>query len=197
MRSITRLILLTAALAAPALGADDAKKPDPAAMQAAMEQMAKTGPEHEALAKTVGSWTIEETMWMDPSAPPMTAKHKSTRTSTLEGKWIREELVGEFMGKPYSAIGFNGYDTTAKQYVSSWMHTASTDLTVMKGQSADGGKTIVLHGTMEHCPGVDGPMAMRMVVANESADKMTCTMFGTPQGGAETKMFEMVYTRAK
>src|SRR5688500_12510760 len=88
MRLAACLALLMTVAAAGA--ADDAAAGmDPAKMAAAMEKMSKTGAEHEALKKAVGTWDVATTMWMAPGAPPMTSKGSATFTSVLNGKWIQ------------------------------------------------------------------------------------------------------------
>jgi hypothetical protein len=194
MRVIQHFALCIAAIVSPLVGAE---KPDPAQIQAAMEQMSKTGAEHEALRKSVGDWDVAETCWMDPAAPPMTATHKATFTEALDGKWIRQDMVGEFMGQRYTGLGYMGYDTVAKEYVATWMDNISTAAMVMKGKSSDGGMTITYHSRMEKCVMTGGAMEMRGVFTRESDDKSVFQMFATPEGGKEAKMSEMVYTRAK
>jgi hypothetical protein len=44
---------------------------------------------------------------------------------------------------------------------------------------------------------VRGPMEWRSVCALKDDDTMTFEMYGTPKGGHEEKMMEMVYTRKK
>src|ERR1043165_5114013 len=105
MRTLLILTLLAACRAFAAEGA-----PDPAAMQAAMELMAKTGPEHAALAKAVGTWDVKSTMWM-PGMPAMTFDDKATFSLALDGRWIRQDYTGTRMGQPMNGLGMMGYDT--------------------------------------------------------------------------------------
>lgn len=194
---LTAILSLTVLASAPALAAADgaAAKPDPAQMQAMMEQMGKTGPEHAVLKQAIGEWTIEESAWMDPAQPPMKTQYRCVFTEVLGGKWVRQEVTGEFMGQPYQGLGMAGYDTLAKRYVSTWHDSMSTATMLIKGESTDGGKTIVYKGTMENCPMTAGPMDMKGVLSFDSADRMTFSMAGIVDG-KERKMFEMVYTRA-
>jgi hypothetical protein len=191
MRFLALALLITCSMHA----ADSA--PDPAAVQAAMDLMSKTGPEHAILAKAVGEWDVQSTMWMAPGAPPTVSKASATFTSVLDGRWIRQDFQGEMMGRPYVGQGMNGYDTLEKQYVTTWYDNISTPFTAMTGSSPDGGKTITYTSEMKHCPMTGGPIAMRHVLAWESADRMVYTMFSTPRGGSEQKGMELVYTRKK
>ncbi len=191
--TLTIAFLLTTCIGIQA--ADSA--PDPAKMQAAMELMSKTGAEHVGLNKAVGQWDVQSTMWMAPGAPPMVSKATATFSTHLGGKWIRQDYQGEMMGTPYLGQGMNGYDTVEKRYVSTWCDSFSTMITLMTGESSDGGKTITYHSEMKHCPMTGGPIKHRYVWVYESADRMLFTMFETPAGGSEHKGMELLYTRAK
>ncbi len=168
---------------------------DPVAMQAAMEQMTKTGAEHAALARAVGTWDVQSSMWMAPGAPPVVSKASATFSQILGGKWLRQDYQGDMMGQPYVGQSTIGYDTMTKQYVATWIDGFSTGMMVMAGKSSDGGKTITWTSEMPFCPMTGGPIAMRYVEAWASADHMTFTMFQTPKGGTESKSMELVYSR--
>jgi len=171
--------------------------PDPAAIQAAMQQMTTPVAEHAALAKTVGDWDVQSSMWMAPGAPPEVSKATATFAALLGGRWIRQDYQGSMMGQPYVGVGMSGYDTVAKEYVATWFDGFSTAPSHMTGASKDGGATITYLSEMKHCPMTGGPLSMRSVLSNESADRMVFTMFNTPKGGTEQKSMELIYTRRK
>jgi hypothetical protein len=167
---------------------------DPASIQAAMEQMSKTGPEHAALARMVGSWKVQSSMWMAPGAPPEVSQGTATITALFGGKWFRQEYQGSMMGHPYNGVGMSGYDTVEKQYVSTWCDSFSTMLTTMTGTSTDGGTTVTYTSEIKHCPMTGGPVTTRSVCAQDGADRMTFTMFQN-FGSGEVKAMELIYTR--
>jgi hypothetical protein len=197
MRSMSRIAISLLSIGW-AYAADAGNPPAAdAAMQAAMQKMSTTGAEHAALAKDAGEWDVQESMWMAPGTPPQTSSGHATIAPTLDGKWFRQDYRGEMMGKPFTGLGLNGFDTIQKKYVSVWIDSFSTGLMTMTGTSEDGGKTITYTSRMEYCPMTNGPMTTRSVIAHESADRMTMTMFNTPEGKSEEKAMELVYTRAK
>src|SRR3546814_5490580 len=54
------------------------------AMMAAWQKAATPGPQHAQLAEHfAGTWDTKQTMWMDPSAPPMVETGKSVDTVVL------------------------------------------------------------------------------------------------------------------
>lgn len=185
------LVLLLPVLAVAADG-----QPDPAAMQAAMAQMAATGPQHTELARLAGAWQVQSTLWMAPGAPPQTSTGSAVFTVVLGGRWVRQEYRGTMMGQPYEGVGMLGFDGLAQRFVATWHDNASTMQTAMTGESNDGGRTITYTSTLEHCPITGGPLAFRYVHAVETPDRLRFTMYQTPQGGAEHQAMEMVYTRA-
>lgn len=192
-----RYILILAFTVCALHAADPAPAPDAAAMQAAMEQMSKTGAEHVGLFKAVGNWDVQSSMWMAPNTPAMTSTATATFTQILDGKWMRQDYRGVMMNQPYTGLGLSGYDTVAKKYVATWCDNGSTGFMTMTGESKDGGKTITYTSELPMCPMTGGPISMRHVLVVESADKMTYTMYNTPKGGVESKGMELVYTRKK
>jgi hypothetical protein len=189
-----RHALLAVLLAAGGLSAADSA-PDPAAVRAAMERMSTIGAEHAKLAQAAGEWEVHATKWMDPAGQPQQATERSTFAVMLDGRWVSQDYRGEMMGKPYVGHGMYGYDTMTKQYQLVWFDSVSTAMMPMSGTSSDGGKTITYTYEMAHCPMTNGPMTMRHVVVNESADRMVQTMYQMPKGAAEHKVMELVYTR--
>lgn len=179
---VTSVILLTAGVLSAA-----ESKPD-------MEAMGKTGPEHAALAKAVGEWHVESTMWMSPEAAPMRSKATATFTAVLDGRWIRQEYTGEWMDRPFIGIGMNGYDNQARQHVTMWFDNASTAAVILKGERAEDG-AITYRGVMEHCPNTGGAVVMRHVCTMPAPGRMIYTMYSNAPGAPEQKRMELVYTR--
>jgi hypothetical protein len=159
--------------------------------------MSKTGPEHVALKKMVGEWTVAESMWMGPGAQAMTSNGKATVSEVLGGKWVRQDYQGQMMGQPFTGMLLSGYDTVEKKYVATWVDSMSTMMGILKGESSDGGKTITYTSRMEHCPMTNGPVDMRYSVTSDSDDRFTMVCFQKFEGQPEFKAMELVYTRAK
>lgn len=168
-----------------------------AADESAMEQMSKTGAEHAALAKLVGTWDVQATMYMDPTAPPMVSAATAAFTMIHDGKWLSMDYRGEWMNQPFTGTWTLGYDTIAKRYVDSWIDSSSTQMGTSSGTSTDGGKTITFITKKDYCPMTGGPVTERYVFIIESADRMLFNAFKTAEGGSEQKSMELVYTRKK
>src|SRR5438445_728002 len=68
------------------------------AKDAAAEAMAKyttPGPQHKALKKMVGSWTISGKLWMKPGKPPIEWKSQA-QIKMLGDFWLVEDVTGDF-----------------------------------------------------------------------------------------------------
>ena len=191
MRHLIPLVLALAASAAIAAdqgaGSAAGQMPDMALMQ--------PGAEHQQLAKLAGTWDVKVTMWMEPGKPPMESKGTSKMEMILDGRYLRQDFTGDFMGQPFMGIGFEGYDRIKKAYTSTWMDSMSTSSMHMDGTSSDNGKTITYSGECS-CPMEKTQIPMRSVTTVSDDNAFTVTMFAT-RGGKEAKSMELRYTRAK
>lgn len=192
---IAAVVPLLVACATAAPSAETA--PDPAAIEQGMRQMSTTGAEHAALKRSVGEWTVATRMWMDPGAEPIAGKGTATVSEMLGGKWLRQDYHGDMMGTPFDGQLISGYDTIAKRYVAVWVDSFSTAMGCMTGESNDGGKTITYRQHLELSPMTGGPVDFRYVITVQSDDQHTMEHYVHPQGGAEVKAMELVYTRVK
>lgn len=184
-----------------AIAQDDAAKPgqmDPG-MQAMMEawQKASTpGPQHKQLAEHfVGKWNVKQTIFMDPSAPPMTQTGSSSSEAVLGGRQVRSDFSGSFMGQAFNGIGYSGYDNLASRYTSTWMDSGSTSTMLAYGDYDPATKTYTYTAEMAD-PMKDGKMtSIRMAIRIVDADHHVFDMFET-HDGKEAKSMTMEYTRA-
>jgi hypothetical protein len=106
----------------------------------ATHEQAGLGPEHAELAKCIGSWDVAFTYWPKEGAPPVSSSGRSLFTPIFNGRYIREDYTGEFMGKPFSGIGTLGFDRAAGYYVSTWIDNVGTGImhaTAMPGPITD------------------------------------------------------------
>lgn len=113
------------------------ERPGPDAEQLAMmeawENAARTGEAHAMLAEQTGTWRASMEMWMDPAGPPVETSYEVTRTMELDGRVLREEWSGDFMGQPFRGIGRTGYDNLTETFWATWTDNMSTGLLTMQG----------------------------------------------------------------
>src|SRR3546814_445271 len=133
------------------------------AMMAAWQKAATPGPQHAQLAEHfAGTWDTKQTMWMDPSAPPMVETGKSVDTAVLGGRQIRTQFSSRFMGQPFNGIGFMGYDNVRGKYVASWVDDMSTGLMTTEGDYDPATKTYTFVAEMADPMNDGAPIAIQI-----------------------------------
>jgi hypothetical protein len=192
MRFTLTLVALLALTAC--IHAADNPQADPKAMAAMMEKFAP-GKEHEALAKLAGKYEVAVKMWMEPGKDPVESKSTAEFTMELGGRYLKQTYKGEMMGKPFTGVGYDGFDRATNKYVSTWIDDFSTTMMCMTGTSKDGGKTVEY--TCEvGCPMTGQMIKTRCVHKTVDADTFVFEMYQT-QDGKEMKGMELTYKRKK
>jgi len=214
---VTRLQLMGGAVLALAAGsialAQPAKKvetpaaDDPQAKMAAMMQecmmacaeAARVGPEHERLAKAVGTWRGQVTMYMPmPGMEPMKHECVTTITSRMDGRFFECQTKGDMgdMG-PFEGGGLVGYDNVGKQYQTVWYDCMGTGMAIGTGELSSDGSTMTWTLTY-NCPVKKGPVQMRQIERITGPDTMVLEVVGpNPLTGDDFKMMEISYKREK
>jgi len=172
----------------------EAGKQEPSAaaeMWAEWEKMNQPGEHHEHLKPLVGSWKCTLRIWA-PNQPP--SEHSGTieRKAVLGGRYVQEEFNGTMEGKPFSGIGFMGYDTLKQKHVASWMDSMSTGITTMIGSCDPSGKVFTMESTEVNPMTQAKDKSVLRIINN---DKHVFEMFAPGPDGKEYKSFEMECTR--
>jgi hypothetical protein len=170
---------------------DDEKK----AMEAMMKA-ATPGEAHKKLEKMIGTWDATVKMYGQPGAPAQESTGISEAKSVLGGRWIQETFNGNFMGMPFSGIGYTGYDNMKKQYVGTWMDSMSTSMMTSTGTADATGKTYEFNSTMDDpMTGKSAPVKSKVTVVDDN--KHVMEMWAPGPDGKMFKMMEITYTRKK
>ncbi len=158
------------------------------------DEMAKASPgaEHARLAKLVGEWTTVSKLTM-AGQPPMESTAAAKFTMTLGGRFLQEEGQSSMMGQPVSSVKLWGYNNDSKKYESVWMWTMKTSMLTMKGQSADGGKTVVYAASFDE----DKPQPLTVTFKQADDDHFTVTVTGKDEATGMQTTMEESYTRKK
>jgi hypothetical protein len=180
--------------------ADD---PKPKAMsaeeKAGMEAMMKAmmpGENHKLLDNMVGRFDVKVTTWMQPGGAPMVSTGKADNAWVLGNRYVEQKFNGDFMGMPYSGLGYVGYDNVKKQFWSTWVDNMSTGIMVATGATADSGRSWKFAATMsDPMTGKDGPVEQKVTVADH--DHHSMEMWTPGPDGKMFKMMEIAYTRSK
>ncbi len=161
-------------------------------MQKWME-MSKPGPYHERLAKRIGKYDTEMTVY--GMAAPMKSTGEAEIRWLIEGRWMITESKYSMMGQPARGYAIEGYDNFKKKYVGMWVDSMSTALLTMSGTASRDGQTESMWGLMdEPMTGEVGKHA-KYVTRVISDDKFVFEIHDLAIGGDRTKVVEIVYTR--
>jgi hypothetical protein len=197
IRSWVAIALLIAFVGAiPVVKADDKDKkaPDQKAMMDAWMKSMTPGEQHKKLEPFVGTFDVKVTSWMAPGAPPAESSGTAVDSWVLGGRYVQEMFDGQFMGQPFSGIGYTGYDNIKKAYVSTWMDNMSTAVMLTKGTME--GNTMTSSGTMDD-PMTGRQQSMQNKVTIADNDHHTMEMWGPGPDGKVYKMMEISYSRRK
>ncbi len=195
-RKLCCLLLFGCVLSLP-LHAEDAPKapsPEEQAMMEAYEKMGKVGEQHRQLAAMVGNWTYENTMWMDPAAPPEVSSGSSESKAIWDGRYIETLFHGDYNGQPFEGRSITGFDNLKEKYVSTWIDSMSTSIFISYGEHDAASNTTTYRGEMDDPmkPGKITPV--RQVYRWTDADHHVFEWYET-HDGAERKTMEIKYTR--
>lgn len=193
--SLTVTTLCVALLVSPAL-AKEKKHQQPMDEKAMMElwkQAATPGEPHKLFAGLAGSWTTTTKEWMEQGKPPTESTGTAEMKMLLDGRFLYQEFTGNMMGQSFSGVGIDAYDNMTKKYVTAWMDTMGTGIFMMEGTAIADGKTITLKGSHPEPGG--GKMTHRAVWKIVDDNTQIFDMYGTHQGGKETKVLEITYSR--
>ena len=160
-----------------------------------MAKMAAPGAEHAALNALAGSWKATTKMWNPGIPEPMVSEGTCERNWVMGGRYLVANYKGLFGGMPFEGMEVLGYDNLKKQYVSSWVDNMGTGITLTQGAAMDAAThSYTLSGPMTDMMGNTSPV--REVTTIVDGNTYTMTMYGT-DGGQESKMMEITYSRAK
>ena len=162
----------------------------------AMMKAGAPGEAHKKLSSTVGTWDARVKMYpMQPGAAVQESTGVSENKWVLGGRFVQESFSGNFMGMPFSGIGYTGYDNIKKQYIGTWMDSMSTSVMISAG-GPTGDKTYEFNSTMDDpVSGKSTPVKSTMTVTDD--DHHVMEMWAPAPDGKMFKMMEITYTRKK
>lgn len=191
MRNWALAVLLLpfgAPLATPAAGQEPAMDE---AMAAYMEA-GTPNEHHSALAAMAGKWEVTAKMWMDPSAPPMELTSTMTSEMIMDGRYLREDIHGSFMGRPFHGVTTTGYNNVTGEYEATWIDNMSTAVYHYTG-SMDGNQ-LTLKGS--YADAVTGDRIETWSVRTITPDELT-DVTHEMRDGEERKVMEITYRRVE
>lgn len=171
------------------------------AQEGSEASIAQATPQHELLARDVGTWDAIMTCYMEgPEVEPQTFKGVEVNTLMGGGLWLVSDFQGEFAGMPFSGHGVFGYDSHKEKHVGTWIDSMSTQLLVMQGTCDEqtGELTMFSEGSCP-CPVTGKPLETKTVSTYDGDDARTFTMYmkGEDTGNEFIKVMVIEYKRRK
>lgn len=153
------------------------------------------GAEQASLAKLSGEYdrVVKFVGQTGATATPSTGTSKFS--VILGGRFLLEESNDVVFGQPVEGLRIYGYNNATGQYEMARMYTMSTGITMMKGTSSDGGKTIEYISNTE-TSGMGG-MKMHAQFVRLDDDHFSVTLSTAGPGGKLAPFQETIYTRKK
>jgi hypothetical protein len=191
--ALTILCLVVSASLVLAKEEKQQKQMDPQAMMEVWKKLGTPGEPHKLFSTLAGSWTTTTKEWMVPGKPPTESSGTAEMKMLLDGRFLYQEYNGQMMGQSFSGIGIDAYDNLTKRYVTTWIDSMGTGIFIMEGTASSDGKTITLKGSHPEPDG--GKMTHRAIWKIVDSNTQRFDMYGAHNGGKETKMMEIAYTR--
>jgi hypothetical protein len=151
------------------------------------------GSQHARLAERAGEWRATVTIWSAPGAEPTVLEGTSTKTMTLNGRYLEETFTGEIMGRPFRGHGITGFDNVTKRYVSIWYDNMGTGIHVSEG--GDDGKGGLAFTSTRHDPVTGKPVEQRSTGRRIDGDHHSWESFERTADGKEYLHMRVEYTR--
>lgn len=172
-----------------ASAADPARTAQPVAAQSAT-------PEFAHLAALAGRWSVWQSMWAEPSAPPVVDRGRASFTAVLGGRHLRQELQIDAAAKPFQGLGYLGYDDAAGRYDSLWMDVNFSGTIMAHGSYDAGSRTYTFHGDVPDPAHAGATLPLREVLRVKDADHFTFEYYER-HAGAERLAVRLEYARLK
>ncbi len=138
--------LLTLALSANVtFGSDSAGPSMSPEIMKAMELMAPNE-KHVVLEQFVGDWTYNGMFKMFKDAPAQELTGMMKSILVYEGRFLKQEVEGPWMGSKFEGLGFTGYDNVKEEYVTTWLDNTATGIMASSGDYDASTKTLNLKG---------------------------------------------------
>jgi len=163
---------------------------------ASAQQPRATAPdaEHQLLHSVAGQWNVTQSLWLTPGKPPKVDQGKASLDMVLNGRHLRQNLqIAD--GTGFEGLGYFGYDSTTRQFFSTWMDVNFPGLVVAYGSFDPTAKAVTLRGRMPAAQGGDAVL-VREVLTLTDPDHLRYEFFETHKG-IEALAVRLDYTRVR
>ena len=155
-------------------------------------------PEHERLARDVGTWDATIKSWMQgPGSEPSVSKGVEVAKMMPGGLWVLSEFHGKFGDTAFHGQGQTGYDPVKKKYIGTWVDSMSPTIMITEGDFDPQTNTFTMYSK-----GVDPagkPYDAKMVDVHKDKDTrvFSMSMKSDETRGEYIKVMEISYVKRR
>jgi hypothetical protein len=165
-------------------------------VRAQEEHAQKPTPEHQRIAKEVGTWDATIKSWMQgPQSEPTVSQGVETVKLQPGGLWLISEFEGKFGDSTFCGNGQSGYDPIKKKYVGTWVDSMSASLMTMEGDYDEASKTLTMYSKGVEPSGKPYDAKMTSVQQDENSRVFTMSMKSDETKGEYVKVMEISYKK--
>jgi hypothetical protein len=168
---------------------------DMSAMMEKAKRFTQPGERHKALERFLGKWTTESRLFMGGQPTPP-EKGSAEFSWLMAGRWLKAETKGSMMGMPMENFLILGYDNFKQSYVSTNVSSIDTAMTHAEGDMTQSGDALLSYGTLDEYLTGEHDKMVKYAWRFPSKDKLVLEVHDLPIGEKNTKVLEVVYTRA-
>jgi len=162
--------------------------------QPARSKTASKSPQHDELARLVGSW--DAAVHLQINGKETIGKAKCEAKWILDENAVQQEYNSIFMGAPLTIMQLLTYDADKKKFVEIHMSNRGGGAMVNEGTSADGGKEFKFAG--QHWdPREKKEVPIRTVYTFEDNDHFTLDWYMPGPDGKEIRQIHITHARRK
>jgi hypothetical protein len=157
-------------------------------------EVTKPGEQHKHLAAMAGNWVYTGKIWMGPDAPPVETSGTSTNTIILGGRYLKQEVKGEFQAVEFEGVGLVGFNKMMNRLESVWIDNMGTAMLIMNGNFDPEGKVVTSFGDYKDLM-KGGMQKVKSISTMTGPDEIKDEMFMLEPDGTEIKTMELIYKR--
>jgi hypothetical protein len=160
----------------------------------AQTKAATPGPEHRALAKLEGKWTLQILSWPTPDSPALKSEATGELTPVVGGRYLQEKVQGKMGPRPFEGVGIEGFNNVTLERFRTWFDSMSTGPIVLRGKCPSEAKKCAFKGTMPD-PLVSRDVEVSEILTATDEDHFTRELFAPGPSGEAFKILEIAYSR--
>ncbi len=159
------------------------------------KQVQPLSPHHAMLHKLAGHWTAQVRMHLEPGADPVESRGAVRNEMILDGRALRSDFKGQFMGQAFIGFGIDGYDVEKGHHFGFWMDSSTTAASYDTGDCThDGTDVVTQHGEFKD-PQTGEQVERKTILTLRSTTRYTYEEWHTRGDGEPTLAMQIIFSK--